>query len=121
MLNTPVLSTSSVACGLVVRTPTRPPAWNTIEFPNVLLLVQIGMKCGVPGPKIAGALLPLVGGLLVVFVDDWAKADALGTIHSIETARILDFMTSSFSKRGSLSAGTVVVLDPGFPNVISLA
>src|SRR5258708_27298966 len=93
MLNTPVLSTSSVACGLVVRTPTRLPAWNTIEFPNVLLLVQIGMKCGIPGPKIAGALLPLVGALLVVFVDVWAKTTATERILRTKTTGILDIMT----------------------------
>src|SRR5260370_38674338 len=94
MLNTPVLSTSNVACGFVVRTPMLSPAWNTIEFPNVLPLVQIGMKCGVPCPKITGVLV--VGAVLVVFVDVWAKARATERIHRIKTARILDFMTSSF-------------------------
>jgi hypothetical protein len=52
------------------------------------------MKCGVPGPKIGGALLPLVGAVLVVFVDVWAKATATERILRTKTTGILDFMTS---------------------------
>src|SRR5258708_7388941 len=100
MPETPVLSTSSVACGLVIRTPTRLPAWNTIEFPNVLPLVQIGMKCGVPCPKITGVLVSVVEAALVVFGDVWAEATATERILRIKTTGILDFMTSSPSANG---------------------
>src|SRR5258708_11140675 len=95
MLNTPVLSTSNVACGFVVRTPMLSPAWNNIEFPNELPLVQIGMKCGAPCPNITGVLGLEVGAVLVVFVGVWARARAPERIHRIKTA---DFMTSSCSK-----------------------
>src|SRR5207244_3774512 len=74
MPKTPVLSTSRVACGLVVPTPMLSPAWNTIEFPNVLRPVQRGMKFGVPAPKTTGVLV--VGAVVVVFVGVWAKARA---------------------------------------------
>jgi hypothetical protein len=100
MLNTPALSTSSVACGWVVRTPILLPDWNTIEFPNVLPLVQIGMKCVAPCPETADVVAPLLGTGLVVFVDVWAEAAATESMYRIQTARILDFMTFSpiFSK-----------------------
>src|SRR5258708_31358994 len=89
---TPVLSTSNVACGAVVRTPTLSPDWNIAESPNVLLLLQIGMKCGAPCPRTADVLVVGAGAVFLVVVEVWAETRATERVDRIKTIRILDFI-----------------------------
>src|SRR5215469_1033107 len=66
--------TSNVPAGWVLPMPTFPPIWKMMEFPRVLLLVQMGMKLVVPLPPTAGRFK-----LRFRPADDWAgDADCEG-------------------------------------------